>query len=353
MLQNYENTSELSAAVRAEHEKWMRRCLQLAENGCTGAPPNPMVGAVIVNDGRIIGEGYHIRCGQAHAEVNAVKSVSPENRHLLAYSTIYVSLEPCAHYGRTPPCAELIVRSGIPRVVVGCVDPFARVSGKGIEILRNAGVEVTVGILREECLSLNRRFITSQTLGRPYITLKWASSADGFMDAWREPGDETQTAARLSTSLSQMRVHHLRALHQAILVGHNTLRLDRPSLTVRHWVGTDPLRMVLGRPDEDELPAGWMAYADIDTMLVALHRQGIQSLLVEGGSQTLQSFIDRGLWDEAHEELSKLSLGSGVPVPRMPVGVTRRVETAFGVSINHWDNACIETFLADNEEEFI
>ncbi len=337
-MQNYENTSELSPQLRAEHERWMQRCICLAQNGRIGAPPNPMVGAVIVHEGRILGEGYHVRCGEAHAEVNAVKSVRPEDRPLLKNSILYVSLEPCAHYGRTPPCAELIVRCGIPRVVVGCVDPFARVGGKGIDILRRAGVEVTVGILRDECLALNRRFITSQTQGRPYITLKWASSADGFMDCWREVGDETRSAARLSTPHSLMRVHRLRTQHQAILVGHSTLRLDRPSLTVRHWVGSDPLRVVLGSVDEDELPQGWMAFADIDTLLVALHRQGIQSLLVEGGSQTLQSFIDRGLWDEAYEEVSALTLGSGVPVPRMPVGVVRYVERVFGVDVNHWEN---------------
>ncbi len=337
-MQNYENTSNLIAAQLAVHERWMRRCIRLALNGRTGAPPNPMVGAVIVCNDSILGEGYHIRCGEAHAEVNAIKSVPPSRRHLLKESTIYVSLEPCAHYGRTPPCAELIVRSGIPRVVVGCVDPFARVAGKGIEILRKAGVEVVVGVLRDDCLALNRRFITSQTQSRPYITLKWASSADGFMDSWREPIEPLLPDARLSTPHPLMRVHRLRTLHQAILVGHNTLRLDRPSLTVRHWVGENPQRVVLGTVDEDELPQGWMAFADIDTLLVSLHQQGIQSLLVEGGSQTLQSFIDRGMWDEAYEEISSINLGSGIPVPKMPIGVVRNVETVFGVSINHWEN---------------
>lgn len=344
-MQNYENTPNETTAARAENEKWMGRCLQLAACGRMGAAPNPMVGAVIVCDGRIIGEGYHVRCGEGHAEVNAIASVKDADRPLLAQSTMYVSLEPCAHYGRTPPCAELIVRTGIPRVVVGCVDPFARVSGRGIDILRRAGVEVTMGVLEEECLDLNRSFITSQTLDRPYITLKWAVSADGFIDGWREAhGVEVEAEAptrpaALSTPHSLMRVHHLRAMHQAILVGHNTLRLDRPSLTVRHWAGPEPLRVVLGSVAEGELPAGFTAYADIDTLLVALRRQGIRSLLVEGGCQTLQSFIDRGLWDEAWEELSEVVLGSGVPGPRMPVGVVRRAETAFGVSLNHWRNA--------------
>lgn len=315
-----------------ENEKWMRRCIELAKNGKMGAAPNPMVGAVIVYNDRIIGEGYHVCCGKAHAEVNAINSVSPVDRQFLKDSTIYVSLEPCAHYGRTPPCAEQIVRTGIPRVVIGCKDPFAKVSGRGIEILRNAGIDVTVGVLESECMALNCKFMVSQTLQRPFITLKWASSADGFMGSW-EPG-----SVALSTPHTLMRVHHLRALHQAILVGHNTLISDRPSLTVRHWNGCDPLRIVLGRVAEGELPHGFEAFADIDTLMVSLHRRGIQSLLVEGGQQTLQSFIDRGLWDEAYEELSNVILGSGVPVPKMPVGVLKATETFFDTSISHWWN---------------
>lgn len=318
------------------HEKWMRRCLELARNGELGAPPNPMVGAVVVHEGRIIGEGYHACCGREHAEVNAIRSVKPEDRPLLGGSTIYVSLEPCAHYGRTPPCAELIVRTGIPKVVVGCEDPFSKVAGRGIGILRAAGVEVTVGVLEQECRELNRKFFTYHTLRRPYITLKWARSADGFMDSWRE--EEGEGAALLSTPHTLLRVHHLRALHQAILVGHNTLRLDAPSLTVRHWAGRSPAPIVLGHVAEGELPAGFEAFADIDSMLPVLHERGVQSLLVEGGSHTLQSFIDRGLWDEAWEELSCRSLGSGVPAPRMPVGAWKEAETIWGVSLSHWRN---------------
>lgn len=315
----------------------MRRCIQLARNGLTGAPPNPMVGAVLVHEGRILGEGYHIRCGQAHAEVNAIRSVRPADRALLAQSTLYVSLEPCSHYGRTPPCAALIVRTGIPRVVIGCVDPFARVHGQGIRMLREAGTDVTVGVLEEECLALNRRFITFQTLQRPYITLKWARSRDGFLDRWRTSPDEPP--ARLSTPRTLMRVHRLRAEHQAIVVGHRTLQLDRPALTVRHWAGPAPLRVVLGRVAEGEMPPGFTAYADIDTLLVALRRQGVQSLLVEGGGQTLQSFIDRGLWDEAWEEIAATRLGSGVPAPRMPFGADMDVTSCWGVPVAHWTNA--------------
>lgn len=314
----------------------MHRCLELARCGRLHAAPNPMVGAVLVHDGRIIGEGYHIQCGQAHAEVNALRSVRPADRALLADSTLYVSLEPCAHYGRTPPCASLIIKSGIPRVVVGCIDSFSKVQGRGIAMLREAGVDVTVGVLEEECKALNRRFFTAQTLHRPYITLKWARSADGFIDRWRETDNEEP--ARLSTPCSQMRVHRLRALHQAILVGHGTLLKDHPALTVRHWTGQDPLRIVLGRVAEGDMPAGFQAYADIPTMLSELFRQGVQSLLVEGGQQTLQSFIDQGLWEEAYVELSTTELGSGVPEPRMPVGILLQTEEAFGATIFHYTN---------------
>ena len=347
MLQKYENPPIQTTPTLPDDEQWMRRCLWLARQGVAGAPPNPMVGAVVVFEGRIIGEGYHRRCGGPHAEVFAIESVKPADRHLLPQSTLYVCLEPCAHYGHTPPCAELIVRSGIKRVVVGCIDPFARVSGRGVDIMRRAGIEVVVGVLEKECRALNRRFITHQTKGRPYITLKWAASADGFIDAWRDSADTPPE--RLSTDLSMIRVHQLRARHQAILVGHHTLRLDRPRLTVRHWHGQDPVKVVLGRVEEGELPAGFRAFADIPTALKSLAREGVQSLLVEGGSQTLQAFIDCGLWDEAYEELSERVLGSGVPIPRMPVGVMRHVEQAWGAHFIHWENT--DNGDEDNNDE--
>lgn len=358
------NNSEYDSAALAAgtDEHYMRRCLQLARQGENGAAPNPMVGAVIVCQGRIIGEGYHVHCGQAHAEVNAINSVRPEDRPLLQEATIYVSLEPCSHYGRTPPCAKLIVDRHIPRVVVGCEDPFAKVHGRGIQMLCDAGVEVTVGVLEEECRALNKKFITFHTHHRPYITLKWARSKDGFLDRWREPLLDTDNAASLSTqpteggteestseaaqqpailstSLTQMAVHHQRARHQAILVGHSTLHLDRPSLTVRAWDGADPLPVVLGRVAEGELPRGWQCFADIDLMLEALFRQNVQSLLVEGGARTLQSFIDAGLWDEAWEELSATMLQSGVPAPRMPYGVELEIVQKFSVPFSHWTNS--------------
>lgn len=318
------------------HETYMQRCIELARNGRMHAAPNPMVGAVIVHNDRIIGEGYHACCGKAHAEVNAINSVRPADRALLKDSTLYVSLEPCAHFGRTPPCALLIVKTGIPRVVVGCVDPFAKVQGRGISLMREAGIEVTVGVLEEECQRLNCRFITAQTLRRPYITLKWARSADGFIDRWRESADEEP--AHISTEHSLMHVHRLRAENQAILVGHRTLSLDHPTLTVRHWAGNNPLRVVLGRISEGELPAGFQAFADKSTMLSELYRQGIQTLLIEGGQQTLQSFIDEGLWDEAYVEVGQTVLGSGVPEPRMPVGVTLTPRQVFGATVWHYVN---------------
>lgn len=315
-------------------ERWMRRCLDLARCGCYGAPPNPMVGAVIVCDGRIIGEGYHRRCGDAHAEVNAVNSVRPADRPLLCRSTIYVSLEPCAHFGRTPPCAELIARLGIPRVVVGCVDPFARVQGRGIAMLREAGCDVTVGVLDAECRELNRRFFVFHTHHRPYITLKWAQSADGFLDRRRDGGQP----ARLSSPRSLMEVHRLRAQHGAILVGHTTLRLDRPRLDVRCWPGASPRRLVLGHVCPDELPDGFEAFSDRDELLDTLHRDGVQSLLVEGGAQTLASFLADDVWDEARVEVTGTELGNGVAAPVVPCGHAVHEERYFGSLILHYRN---------------
>lgn len=315
----------------------MRRCLQLARQGVLGAPPNPMVGAVLVVEGRIIGEGYHVRCGEGHAEVNCFASVSPADAALVSRSTLYVSLEPCAHYGRTPPCARLIVEKGVPRVVVGCEDPFAKVHGRGIQILRDAGVEVTVGVLEQECRALNRKFLTFQTLRRPYVLLKWASSCDGFLDRPRQPGDG-QLPAQLSTPHTRILAHRLRTEYGAILVGHRTLQLDHPRLTSRAWYGPDPQPVVLGHVGAAELPVGWLAYAGIEEALRDLQQRGVQSLLVEGGARTLQAFIDRGLWDEARAEQVATTLGSGVPAPRVPAGVPSCTTLRFGVAFSHWVN---------------
>lgn len=317
-------------------EKYILRCIQLARQGEQTVPPNPMVGAVIVHNDRIIGEGYHVRCGEAHAEVNAVRSVQPEDRPLLKESTIYVSLEPCAHYGKTPPCAELIIREGIPRVVVGCVDPFAKVKGKGIQMLRDAGCEVIVGVCEQECQALNKHFFTFHTHKRPFITLKWARTADGFIDAFRE--DATQKPLLISTPETQLRSHRLRTTHQAILVGHRTLLLDKPSLTPRTWDGPAPLRCVLGSVPQEELPEGFEAFADIDTLLSTLHQRNVQALLVEGGRQVLQSFIDRGLWDEVWEEIGTEQLSAeGIHAPTI-TNATVTTENFGGHTFVHYVN---------------
>ena len=224
-------------------EFYMQRCLQLAKCGDGSTSPNPMVGAVIVCDGRIIGEGYHIRAGEPHAEVNAVNSVVEEDRPLLARSTMYVSLEPCSHYGKTPPCCDMIIARGMQRVVIGSADPNPQVDGAGIGRMRAAGIDVTVGVLEEECLRLNRAFFTSQIQKRPYVTLKWAQSADGFIDLLRDGGQ----AVRISSPVSQVAVHKLRAQNDAILVGRHTALLDDPSLDIRHWAGRSPLRLVIDK----------------------------------------------------------------------------------------------------------
>lgn len=340
-----------------EEEKYMRRCIELARNGRCNVSPNPMVGAVIVFEGKIIGEGYHIRCGEAHAEVNAIRSV--KNPALLKHSTIYVSLEPCSHYGKTPPCADLIIEKQIPRIVIGCKDPFNEVAGRGIQKLRDAGRKVTVGVLEKECRELIKHFITFNTLHRPYITLKWAESADGYVDVCRTEGQPEI----LSTPLTSMLVHKKRAEADAILVGTHTALLDNPSLTVRNWAGQDPVRLVLDRnlslPTNLHLfdgrvktliftekdPAGRMnvEYIRLDftkdllpQLLEVLYRQKLQSLLVEGGSRLLQSFINAGLWDEIFVEKSSRLLHAGVKSPEISDKNCYTNEIHFGTSIRHY-----------------
>ncbi len=300
---------------RETDEKYMRRCLELAVNGRQNAKPNPMVGAVIVSrDGRIIGEGYHVRCGEGHAEVNAFASVKPEDEPLLSEATIYVSLEPCSHWGKTPPCADLIISKHVRRVVCGCIDPFSKVQGRGVKKLRDAGIEVTVGVLEQECLALNKRFITFNTHHRPYILLKWAESADGFISG------EGGRQVALSSPFTQMLVHKLRAENDAILVGRHTLDGDHPQLNVRLWTGRDPERIVLTHQPAS-VPEGFSAFDSIDAVLDHLYAEGKQSLIVEGGAQTLQTFLDRGLWDELRVETAPLVINEGVRAPQMPGGI--------------------------------
>ena len=314
----------------------MRRALQLARQGAGHTSPNPMVGAVIVGpDGTIIGEGWHRKCGQGHAEVNAVASVNDPS--LLKDSTIYVTLEPCSHYGKTPPCAKLIIEQGIPRVVVGALDPFVKVSGRGVAMLREAGVEVVVGVLEEECRMLNCRFMTAHTTGRPWVQLKWAQTADGFIALPPEAGENP---LHMSTPVTMRLMHRQRALCDAIVVGAATARIDDPSLTTRYWPGKSPLRVVLSRqlsiPDNlkllnDGMPTiiynsmknetrGAVEYVKMDTSdpqmwLTDLYRRGITSVMVEGGTDVLQQMIDAGAWDEARIEVSPRRVGQGTAAP--------------------------------------
>ena len=293
-------------------EKYMLRCLQLAANGIQGARPNPMVGAVIVAEDRIIGEGYHVRCGEGHAEVNAFTSVRGEDERLLQDATVYVSLEPCAHYGKTPPCADLIVRKGVRRVVVGCVDPFAEVQGRGIARIRQAGIEVTVGVLEQECQWLNRRFFTYHSQHRPYIILKWAQTANGFID-------EDGKALQISNEQTQMRSHQLRAEEDAILVGHTTYNREHPQLTVRHWHGPNPKRIVLTH--DRPLPQ----------LMDDLYQHVVQSLIVEGGRQTLEAFIEAGLWDEIRVETNhRLLVADGTRAPQFPSQAKTKSHQEYG-----------------------
>ncbi len=301
-------------------EIYIRRCLQLAKNGMLLAKPNPMVGAVIVSeDGRIIGEGYHIRCGEGHAEVNAFASVRKEDEKLLSKSTIYVSLEPCSHFGKTPPCANLIINKGVHRVVCGCIDPFSEVAGRGIQRIREAGIAVTVGVLEQECLELNKRFITFNTQKRPYIILKWAQTSNGFMGI-------TGDVLKISTPFTKMLVHKLRSECDAILVGRNTETQEHPQLNVRNWWGKDPLKVVLS----STLPA---AAHDIPSLLEQLYTEKHQCLIVEGGATTLASFIQAGMYDEIRVELSPITISEGTKAPQLPTDIKVIRKEYFGNTI--------------------
>ncbi len=308
----------------------MQRALSLAANGRFYVSPNPMVGAVIVNgSGEIIGEGFHRRCGEAHAEVNAVKSV--RNLSQLHDSTMYVTLEPCSHYGKTPPCAQLIIDCGIPRVVIGCLDPFEKVSGRGVSMLKDAGIEVVVGVMEQECRELNYRFMLAHRLQRPMIVLKWAQSVDGWMDCKR---DLECGAMKFSSQVTSMLVHKLRASVDAILVGPETVVNDNPRLNTRLWNGRDARVVLIDRSEKIAADAyvlernplylapqcrdsikdsvEWVAIsreAEVVDWIGELYKRGITSLLVEGGAKILRAFIDSGLWDVARVETSPVRLG--------------------------------------------
>ncbi len=296
---------------------FMRRALSLAERGLGSVSTNPMVGAVVVSaEGRVIGEGYHKRYGEAHAEVNAIRSVRDSDRELLPYSTLYVTLEPCCHYGKTPPCTKLIIDSKIPRVVVAMRDPFAKVNGEGIKQLIDAGVEVIEGMLQSKAQELNRRFITYHTLMRPYIILKWAESSDGFIDTSRS-ADEPPVW--LTGQIAKTLVHRWRHEEDAIMVGANTVIRDNPSLTVRLWQGDNPTRVTIdckGSLDcsaeifNNEAPTILYNHDNLPLILSDLHSKGIQSIIIEGGSKLLSCFIRQELYDEVRRFIAPATISS-------------------------------------------
>lgn len=314
----------------------MRRCLELAGLGHSTVSPNPQVGCVIVHNNRIIGEGFHRRAGEPHAEVLAIHSVKEHD--LLSKCTLYVNLEPCNHHGKTPPCTALIINKSIPRVVVGSVDSHSKVCGSGIAQLRQNGVEVVVGVLEKECRELNRNFLTFHEKKRPYILLKWAESADGFIDKKR---NKNQRPEKLSSSITDIYTHKVRSEYDAILIGYNTVKMDNPSLTTRNYPGKNPIRIILD--PESELDARSKVLSDGQRTVVftkhinqtkghlnmvsigdefALHRvldflyqSEIQSIMVEGGAKTLQDFINLELWDEALIIKGSKCLFEGVQAP--------------------------------------
>ena len=325
------------------HEKYMKRCLQLALNGEGNTYPNPLVGSVIVHRGKIIGEGFHWKAGEPHAEIHAINSV--KDKSLLKKSVLYVNLEPCAHFGRTPPCSLAIINNEIPKVVIGCVDSFSQVSGKGIEMMRRAGVDVITGVLEKESRYLNRRFFTFHEKKRPYVILKWAMTIDGYIDVNRQKGAKAQPTW-ITNEWARRAVHRQRSTEQAVLVGTNTALQDNPSLTLRNWKGNAPVRVVIDRTlklpetlnvfsDEAQtivlnevksLVKGNITYLNVhlknnaaQNILTALYQQQIQSVVVEGGKRTLDTFLSSGMWDEAFVYVGEKWFRSGVKAPR-PAG---------------------------------
>ena len=320
--------------------KFIRRCLDLASKAEGLTYPNPLVGSVIVKDGKIVGEGYHLKAGGNHAEVIAINSV--KEKSILKYSTLYVNLEPCSHFGKTPPCADFIVSNSIPRVVIGTLDTSEKVSGKGLSVLEDAGCEVITGVAEEECRRLNMRFFTFHEKKRPYITLKWAQSADGYLDILRTK-DHLIGPNWITGNPERVLVHKWRASYQSILAGAGTIRMDNPILNVREWRGTDPLRIilsssgVLNKTAENEAKSPWVVFThNMDTVIpnaikvkltddvaasvqVAgyLFNSGIQSLLVEGGAKVLEHFISTGMWDEARIFTGKKNFLGGIKAPRI------------------------------------
>lgn len=327
-----------------EHELYLRRCLQLARKGLGSTFPNPLVGSVLVRNNRIIGEGWHHCAGEPHAEVHAIASV--ENESDLKEATLYVSLEPCSHFGKTPPCSDLILKKGIPKVVIGTIDPFDKVAGKGIQKLKEGGCEVIVGVLAQECKQLNKRFLTFHTKKRPYVILKWAETFDGYI----APDEQKNRApVWITNSYSQQLVHQWRAKEMAILVGSNTVTKDNPQLTTRSWFGTNPIRLVLDRSQtiapnsrvlnnesrtlvfsaatQSPKNKANVEYLQIPApnnepipqILELLYQQNIQSVIIEGGATLLKACIQQSLWDEARVFRATKTFGSGILAPKIQI----------------------------------
>lgn len=335
----------------------MSRCIQLAKSGAGNVAPNPMVGAVLVYNDSIIGEGYHKKFGEAHAEVNCINSVDDQNKPLIEKSTMYVSLEPCSHFGKTPPCSTLIIQQKIKKVVIGCRDIYEEVDGKGIENLQNAGAEVITGVLENECLDLNKRFFTFHQQSRPYIILKWAQSANGKI------GSENGERIQISNDYSNRLVHKWRSEEAAILVGKNTVLKDDPSLTTRLWKGKNPVRIAIdpkldvassAKVFNDE--AKTIVYNLVKTsseknikfvqledqiflekMLSSLYEKEIQSVIVEGGAKTLEYFINQKLWDEARVITNReMIIEKGIDAPGMKNFELVQQESWFSDTISYF-----------------
>lgn len=323
------------------HEKYIKRCIELAQNGLGTTYPNPMVGSVIVYENKIIGEGWHKKAGEPHAEVNAVRSV--KDKSLLKKATIYVSLEPCSHFGKTPPCCDLIIANQIPNVVVGTVDPNEKVAGKGILKLIEAGANVTVGVLEDECNELNKRFFTFHQKKRPYVILKWAESQDGFL-APEKISNQDRKPIWITNQYSRQLVHKWRTEEQAIFVGTQTVVDDNPKLNARDWEGNNPVRVVIdqnnridensfifddsvktlffskeSKPSKENTQFEAIDFSKniISQILNVLYQNQIQSVIIEGGRQTLQSFIDENLWDEARIFVGKTNFINGTKAPEI------------------------------------
>ena len=333
----------------------MNRCLELAKLAAGDVAPNPMVGAVLVHNEKIIGEGYHKKFGEAHAEVNCINSVHEENKNFISKSTLYVSLEPCSHFGKTPPCTDLIIKNKIPNVVIGCKDVYEDVNGKGINKLEGAGVEVITGVLEKECIELNKRFFIFHQQKRPYIILKWAKSVDGKIGNNKE-------RIYISNEYSNRIVHKWRSEESAIMIGPNTALQDDPSLSTRLWPGKSPIRLIidmdlrlpvhlkifnretrtiifnrLKHEEDGNLLFYKVEEGNISQILHALYQMEIQSVLVEGGAKLLQSFIAAGLWDEARViQNAELIISNGINSPELKNAILKNQENYFSDTVSYF-----------------